>query len=139
MITGIGHFAITCKDIDQSLDFYTRILGLPEAFRMNNDDGSLWMVYVKTGSDDFIELFTNGGDQADIPKNASGFKHLCLWVDDIETTVHDLKSKGLDVDPDGIRTGRSKCKQYFIVDPDGVRIELMQLMPESKQAEALKD
>ena len=35
MITGIGHFAITCKDIDQSLDFYTRILGLPEAFRMN--------------------------------------------------------------------------------------------------------
>ena len=59
MITGIGHIAITCKDIDKSLDFYTRILGLPEAFRMNNDDGSLWMVYLKTGSDGFIELFTN--------------------------------------------------------------------------------
>ena len=27
--------------------------------------------------------------------------------------------------------------QYFIADPNGVRIELMQLMPESKQAEAL--
>jgi lactoylglutathione lyase len=104
---------------------------------MNNDDGSLWMVYVKTGSDAFIELFTQGGDQADIPQSASGFKHLCLWVDDIETTLHDLKAKGLDVDPDGARTGRSKCRQYFIADPDGVRIELMQLMPESKQAEAL--
>jgi len=139
MITGIGHIAITCKDIDKSLDFYTRILGLPEAFRMNNDDGSLWMVYVKTGSDDFIELFTNGGDQADIPGNASGFKHLCLWVDGLETTLHDLRGKGLDVDPDGIRTGRSKCRQYFIADPDGVRIELMQLMPESNQAKALQD
>jgi lactoylglutathione lyase len=137
MITGIGHFAITCKDIDTSLDFYTRILGLPEAFGMNNDDGSLWMVYVKTGGDDFIELFTNGGDPVETPRNASGFKHLCLWVDDIETTVREIKSRGLDVDPDGIKTGRSKCKQYFIADPDGVRIELMQLMPESKQAAAI--
>ena len=139
MITGIGHIAITCQDIGKSLDFYTRILGLPEAFRMNNDDGSLWMVYLKTGSGGFIELFTRGGDQADIPQNASGFKHLCLWVDDIETTLHELKTRGLDVDPDGIRTGRSKCKQYFIADPDGVRIELMQLMPESSQAQALND
>ena len=138
MITGIGHIAITCKDIDKSLDFYTRILGLSEAFRMNNDDGGLWMVYVKTGSDDFIELFTNGGDQPDIPNNASGFKHLCLWVDDIEATLHDLEARGLDVDPSNVRTGRSKCRQYFIADPDGVRIELMQLMPESSQAAALK-
>jgi hypothetical protein len=46
---------------------------------------------------------------------------LCLWIDDIEATLYDLKPKGLDVDP------------------DGVRIELMQLMPESCQAEALHD
>ena len=139
MITGIGHAAITCQDIEGSLDFYTRILGLPEAFRMNRDDGSLWMVYLKTGSGGFIELFTNGGDPAEVPQNASGFKHLCLWVDDIEATLHDLKSKGLAVDPEGARTGRSKCRQYFIADPDGVRIELMQLMPESLQAQALND
>lgn len=139
MITGIGHLAITCQDIDQSLDFYTRILGLPEAFRMYNDDGSLWMVYLKTGGGAFVELFTKGGDRPEVPSNASGFKHLCLWVDDIEATLHDLQSKGLDVDPNGIRTGRSKCRQYFIADPDGVRIELMQLMPESLQAQALND
>jgi lactoylglutathione lyase len=137
MITGIGHIAITCKDIDKSLDFYTRILGLPEAFRMHNDDGTLWMVYLETGSGGFVELFTKGGARPEIPGNVSGFKHLCLWVDDIETTLRDLKTKGLDVDPDGIRTGRSKCRQYFIADPDGVRIELMQLMPESLQAQAL--
>jgi len=137
MITGISHFAITCKEIDKSIDFYTRILGLSEAFRMNNDDGSLWMVYLKTGSDDFIELFTNGGDQLEIPKNASGYKHLCLWVDDLDATLLDLKARGLDVDPKGAKIGRSKCKQFFIADPDGVRIELMQLMPDSRQAEAI--
>lgn len=137
MITGLGHIAVTAQNIDKSLDFYTRILGLPEAFRMHNDDGSLWMVYVLTGNGGFIEIFTNGGDKPDLPQNAAGFKHLCLWVDDIEATLHDLKSKGLDVDPNNIRTGRSKCRQYFITDPDGLRIELMQLMPESEQAKAL--
>ena len=139
MITGIGHIAITCQDIDQSLDFYTRVLGLPEAFRMYNDDGSLWMVYLKTGGGAFVELFTKGGARPEAPRNASGFKHLCLGVDDIEAALHDLQAKGLDVDPGGIRTGRSKCKQYFIADPDGVRIELMQLLPESLQARALND
>ena len=138
MITGIGHIAITCQDIDKSLDFYTRVLGLPEAFRMERD-GSLWMVYLKTGKDDFVELFTEGGPPAQIPNNASGFKHLCLWVDDLEATLHDLQAKGLDVDPAGVRTGRSKCRQYFIADPDGVRIELMQLMPESLQAQAINE
>jgi lactoylglutathione lyase len=139
MITGIGHIAITCQDIDKSLDFYTRMLGLPEAFRMHNDDGSLWMVYLKTGGGAFIELFTRGGARPEVPENASGVKHLCLWVDDIDATLRDLQAKGLDVDPDGIRTGRSKCRQYFIADPDGVRIELMQLLPESLQAQALND
>ena len=137
MITGIGHIAITCQEIDKSLDFYTRVLGLPEAFRMSRDDGGLWMVYVKTGGGGFIELFANGDAPPEIADNASGFKHVCLWVDDIEATLHDLQAKGLDVDPSGIRTGRSKCRQYFIADPDGVRIELMQLMPESLQAQAL--
>ena len=137
MITGIGHIAITCQHIDRSLDFYTRILGLPEAFRMHNDDGSLWMVYLKTGGGAFVELFAQGGDRPQVPGNASGFKHLCLWVDDIKATLRDLQAKGLDVDPDGVRTGRSKCMQYFIADPDGVRIELMQLMPESLQTKAL--
>mgnify|MGYP001130763439 CR=1 FL=1 len=138
MITGIGHIAITCQQIDRSLDFYTRVLGLPEAFRLYNDDGSLWMVYLKAGGDGFLELFTRGAPPAEIPQNASGFKHLCLWVDDLDATLHDLQAKGLDVDPAGIRTGRSKCRQYFIADPDGLRIELMQLMPESEQAKALK-
>ena len=139
MITGIGHMAITCQDIDQSLDFYTRILGLPEAFRMVNDDGSLWMVYLRTGGGAFVELFTGGGARPEAPGNASGFKHLCLWVEDIEATLRDLQARGLDVDPGGIRTGRSTCRQYFIADPDGVRIERMPLMPQALQAQALND
>ena len=137
MITGLGHLAITASDIDRSLDFYCNILGLPEAFRMHNDEGKLWMVYVQTGPDDFIEIFTGGSPPAESAGNAAGFKHVCLWVDDIEATLKDLEARGLDVDLAGIRTGRSRCRQYFIADPDGVRIELMQLMPDSLQAKTV--
>ena len=137
MVTGIGHIAITAQDIAASIDFYGRVLGLPEAFRMNKDDGSLWMVYFKTGSGDFIEIFDGAGTPTVEPPDGVSFKHYCLWVDDIEQTLKDLKDRGLDVDLEGIKTGRSRCRQYFIADPDGVRIELMQLMPESEQARTL--
>ena len=138
MVAGLGHVAITASDIDRSLHFYCTVLGLPEAFRVHNDDGRLWMVYLKTGPRDFIELFAGGAPPAQAPGNAAGFKHLCLWVEDIEAALRDLKARGLNVDPNAVRTGRSGCRQYFIADPDGVRIELMQLMPDSLQARAIR-
>ncbi len=36
-----GHVAIRVKGIDKMPDFYCKGLGLKEAFRINNDDGSL--------------------------------------------------------------------------------------------------
>ena len=136
MITGIGHIAITASDFEKSIAFYRDTLGLPEAFRVDREDGSPWMAYFKTGQDDFIEIFDGKGAAVeDVPE--IGVKHICLWVDDIEQTLTDLQGRGMDVDPKGAKTGKSKCRQYFIQDPDGVRIELMQLMPESLQAKAL--
>ena len=135
MITGIGHIAITASDYEKSIAFYRDTLGLPEAFRVDRD-GAPWMTYLKTGSNDFIEIFDGHGvAPEDIPE--IGVKHICLWVDDIEQTLSDLKDRGLDVDPKGAKIGKSKSRQYFIQDPDGVRIELMQLMPDSMQARAL--
>ncbi len=137
MITGIGHLAITASDFEKSITFYRNTLGLPEAFRVDRD-GSPWMAYFRTGASDFIEIFDGKGASAD-PAPEIGMKHICLWVDDIEQTLVDLQSRGLDVDPKGAKTGKSKCRQYFIADPDGIRIELMQLMPDSLQAEALEE
>ena len=135
MITGIGHIAITSSNYERSITFYRDTLGLEEAFRCDRD-GAPWMAFFKTGSNDFIEVFDGKGAAAsDIPE--IGMKHLCLWVDDLGATLNDLKQKGLEVDPADIKTGVSGCRQYFIQDPDGVRIELMQLMPDSLQAKAL--
>jgi catechol 2,3-dioxygenase-like lactoylglutathione lyase family enzyme len=138
VVTSIGHVAINAKDIDKSLDFYKRVLGLPEAFRVPNADGSLWMVYLKTGPDDFIEIFARAAKAAPRTNDDEGMKHYCLWVDSLDTTLKDIESRGVAIDYSKVRTGRSGCRQYFVADPDGVLIELMELMPDSMQARAMR-
>ena len=138
MIKSIGHIAINAKDIEKSLDFYKRVLGLPEAFRLHNEDGSLWLVYVKTGADDFLEIFAGAKGGPERKNDQEGVKHYCLWVDDLDATLTDLENKGVAIDRSKARKGRSGCRQYFVADPDGVLIELMELLPDSMQAKAIR-
>jgi lactoylglutathione lyase len=138
VVKSIGHIAINARDIEKSLDFYTRVLGLPEAFRLHNADGTLWLVYVRSGPDDFLEIFA-GASPAPARRNEDeGVKHYCLWVDNLDATLTDIESRGVAVDRAKVRTGRSGCRQYFVADPDGVLIELMELLPDSMQARAMR-
>ncbi|MBT3268703.1 VOC family protein [Candidatus Poribacteria bacterium] len=133
MIAGLGHVAFRTADLERSLGFYCGQLGLTEAFRMHNDDGKLWIVYLRISDSDFIELFPiDEGDQA-APPQGVGYAHTCLRVDDLEATVREMEARGHEPS-DTIRKGRSGCVQYWVTDPDGNRIELMQVLPDSLQA-----
>ncbi len=132
-ITGVAHIAITVKDMKQSLDFYTRVLGFKQAFTIPNpQNGEPWIEYLYIGGGQFIELFYGGA--VDNPWNGTlrGFNHLCLQVDDIQSAVDRLKKEGV-VFTEELKTGSDKNRQAWIQDPDGIRIELMQIDPESPQ------
>lgn len=137
MIKGIGHVAINAKDVEASLDFYERMLGLPEAFRLEGADGRLSMVYVKTGPRDFLEIFPRAAAGPERGRDQQGIKHFCLWVDDLAATLGDLEARGLPVDRSQVRVGRTGSRIYFATDPDGVQVELMELLPDSMQARAM--
>mgnify|MGYP001271656140 CR=1 FL=1 len=137
MITGIGHVAINAKDMEKSLDFYERVLGLPEAFRLEGADGSLSMVYVKTGPRNFLEIFPRAAAGPERRNDQQGIKHYCLWVDDLAATLAELEARGLPVDRSRVRVGRTGSRIYFVADPDGVQVELMELLPDSMQARAM--
>ncbi len=133
MVSGLGHVAFRTANLERSLEFYCATLGLTEAFRMHNDDGKPWIVYLRISDDDFIELFpVDDGDQA-APPEGVGYAHTCLRVDDLEATVREMAARGHEPS-DTIRKGRSGCVQYWVTDPDGNRIELMQILPDSLQA-----
>ncbi len=129
MITDIGHAAFKAHDLDKSIQFYTK-LGIDEAFRLNNPDGSLMLVYLHVAGDRFIEVFP-GGAPPD-PERRSSFMHLCLLVDDIHATVEELRAAGIMIDREP-KQGLDHNMQAWISDPDGNAIELMQLVEESPQ------
>ena len=125
MITGLYHVAYTVADLDASLAFYRDGLGCPEYFRLNRDDGSLMLIYLKVGDAGCIELFPGGdGPAVETPAGKSGYRHLCLEVDDMDATLADLATRGITPDS-GPRTGKDGNVQAWIRDPDGNRIELM--------------
>lgn len=125
LITGIYHVAYTVADLDASLAFYRDALGCPEYFRLNRDDGSLMLIYLKVGEAGFIELFPGSQGPAEEPlAGRAGYRHLCLEVDDMDATLADLAGHGITPDS-GPRTGKDGNVQAWIRDPDGHRIELM--------------
>lgn len=134
-VTGIGHIAIRARDLDTVLGFYTDTLGFREMFRLNHDDGKLMLVYVRVTDQQFIEIFPNGTGEKP-PRGNVGYDHLCLTVADIEVTLADLERRGVPLDR-GLQTGRDGNRQAWITDPEGNRIELMEMAPDSKQAQAL--
>lgn len=136
MIKGLGHTAIRTKDLDKSIAFYTEILGLKEAFRLTGEDGKPFIVYIYVGPRQFIELFPNGKIETEYPADKIGLVHICLEVDDVEAEYKRLQGK-VEFDTD-IIDGKAKCRQFWIHDPDGTPIELMELPPNSMQAKAIK-
>jgi len=127
----LGHIAYGVRDLRKTLDFYCGGLGFQELFTIDNDDGEPWLVYVKVSEREFLEFFPT---KEDIPRGGS-YQHLCLHVEDIHSELETLKSRG--VTPDGpVSLGRDGNHQAWLTDPDGNRIELMQLNPEALQLNA---
>lgn len=131
MIIGLTHAAIRVTDLDRSLDFYTRVLGLPEVFRLTRDTGEPWLVYLRAADGQFIELFP-GAPGPHTDPTGSGVVHICLQVDDIHGAYREFTSRGLVPHKEPV-LGADNSWQFWTSDPDGNPIEFHQLTPESRQ------
>lgn len=134
MITGIAHNAVTVRDMEASLRFYTEGLGFRKAFDIPRPEtGAPWIEYLYIAPGQFIELFYGG--EVDNPWNDRlvGFNHFCFEVDDIRASVERVRAAGypIDVEP---KHGADGNWQAWVTDPNGIRIELMQIDPASPQA-----
>lgn len=131
MITGLTHAAVRVTDLAASLDFYTRVLGLSEQFRLTNEQGDPGLIYLKVAEGQFIELFPNAkGPHAD--PEGSAVVHICLQVDDIHETFKELTSRGLVPHREPI-LGADGSWQFWTSDPDGNPIEFHQFTKDSMQ------
>jgi len=136
-ITGYGHVAIKVADLNRTLAFYRDRLEFPEMLRLHKDDGSTWLIYLRITDEQYLEIFPEAeGDRAP-GRNANGINHMCLTVDDLDAIVARLDRAGIPL-TQPVKTGRDGNRQAWIEDPDGNRIELMEMAPDSLQAKAIE-
>ena len=138
MIKGLAHAAFTVKNMDKTIEFYEKTLGFKIAFDINKpENGEPWIVYLYGGGGQFIELFYGGTVENPFKDENIGFFHICVAVDDIHEALKKILETNAPQD-DAPKQGADYNWQCWTHDPDGIKIELMQLSEESPQMKFIK-
>lgn len=126
-----GHVAIRVKDIDKMLDFYCRGMGLQEAFRINNDDGSLRIVYLHISDRQYLELSLGGEERPNFDDQKSlGVRHISFTVDDLVKSKREMEKRGIVFDSEILKL-RDYNLTVFLFDPEGNKLEIVETQPNS--------
>jgi lactoylglutathione lyase len=126
-----GHIAMRTKNTREMLDYYAKGFGFKEAFRIMNDDGTLRIVYLHISDGQYLELFLGGEERPTFDdKKSVGARHICFAVDDIEKTKKELEKRGVVFDSE-ILNMKDNNLSAFLFDPDGNKLEIVQVQNES--------
>lgn len=134
--TSIGHVAIRVTDFDKALAFYVGKLGFQEMFRLDRE-GRLWIIYLRVTDDQYLELFDEGSTPRAHAPEATGLNHLCLTVDDIDRVIAQLAALEIPLSRPK-KLAMDGNYQAWIEDPDGNRLELMQMAHDSLHLQAIR-
>jgi len=128
-VRGVNHVGINVANYDQALAFYTKTLGIREAYTVKNADGTPRLTYLQLSRDTFIELIPAAAGQA------TGLSHIGIEVDDIDAAVARFRQAGLT--PQNPALTPAKARYTRINDKDSVQLEVMQFGPDSLQRKAI--
>lgn len=132
----LHHVGFVVSNLDQSVDFYTGILGFtlkkrwkegPELVEKGMDvpGASLELAHL-TGYGFCLELMTylrGSGSKVDIAPNHVGVGHISLGIANFEEFVTCLRDQGVRFVSEVTKVNVGQW--VFICDPDGIRIEIM--------------
>ena len=120
------HAMLRVLDEARSVSFYRRAFNMTPADRYGFDGFTL--VYLRNAEADFeIELTVNYG-RTEPYTHGDGYGHLAAVVDDIEAEHRRFAALGLNPNPvkEFHRDGALMAKFFFVQDPDGYKIEVLQ-------------
>lgn len=121
------HTMLRVSDLEQSIDFYTRIMGMRLLRRKDYPGGRFTLAFVGYGDEAdtaVIELTWNWDTASYDPGNAFG--HIAIAVDDIYTVCDCIRCDGgvISREPGPMKHGNTVIA--FVRDPDGYAIELIE-------------
>lgn len=115
------HTMVRVTDIDRSLDFYCRHLGLAELRRHESEQGRFTLVFLAAPGDEEAQVeLTYNWDPEEYGEGRN-FGHLAYRVDDIYAACQRLMDGGVTINRPP-RDGH----MAFVRSPDNISIELLQ-------------
>jgi lactoylglutathione lyase len=120
------HMMIRVLDEKKSVDFYRKALGLDIADRFPFEDFTL--IYMRQPESEFeVELTINHG-RTEPYTHGTGYGHLAVAVENVDAEHQRLEALGLSPGPvkEFHRDGALMAKFFFLQDPDGYKIEILQ-------------
>jgi lactoylglutathione lyase len=122
------HIMIRVLNLENSIDFYTRHLGMSVLRRTDYSDGKFTLVFVGYGNEkiDTVLELTHNWDETDPYEVGSGFGHLAVAVPNIYEACDLMRLEGVTIsrEPGPMKHGKSIIA--FIEDPDGYKVELIE-------------
>lgn len=121
------HTMLRVGDLDKSLDFYTRVLGMTLLRKSDYPEGKFTLAFVGYGSEEdssVIELTHNWG--VDSYEIGTGYGHIALEVQDAAKACDDIRNNGGVVTREAGPMKHGTTVIAFVADPDGYKIELIQ-------------
>ncbi|HTJ89908.1 MAG TPA: lactoylglutathione lyase [Acidocella sp.] len=124
------HTMLRVRNLEESVTFYTTLLGMKELRRIDVPEGKYTLAFVGYGNESnsaVLELTYNWG--VDNYEIGTAFGHLALGVPDIYATCEQLRKAGVKIsrEPGPVKFGTTVIA--FIDDPNGYKIELIERKP----------
>lgn len=121
MLEKVFYTSVLVSDQDKALDFYTNVLGLETRVENPTPDGPRFLTVGVKGDDFQLVLWPGTPGQAE-PAMGRPPAAITIETDDIQTTLEELKARGVEFISDVIEFRGIQVAQFQ--DPDGNRLQI---------------
>jgi catechol 2,3-dioxygenase-like lactoylglutathione lyase family enzyme len=121
-LTQVGRVALTVADTDRSIDFYVDTLGFEKVVDVPMGPDMRWVEVALPGAATTIALAPPPEGQS-VGGSQTG---ICLDTMDVDADHAALKAAGIDVDDEVTRFGGSVPPMFWLRDPDGNSLIVVQ-------------
>lgn len=122
----ILHTMLRTGDLQRSIDFYTRVLGMRLLRQKDYPEGQFTLAFLGYGDESeqsAIELTYNWGVER--YELGSGYGHIAIEVDDVYQATDRIKAQGGKILREAGPMNAGTTIIAFVEDPDGYQIELI--------------
>ncbi|MGB9915609.1 MAG: VOC family protein [Candidatus Bathyarchaeales archaeon] len=130
------HTSIRTSNMDRSIDFYTRFLGLKLVSRREIPQNNAEIAFLRDpeGKGATLELtwYRNQKKFIQAEYEHRVFDHIAFEVKDMQQTIEAMRKAGVTITDEPFRLGATGSLIAFVEDPDGTLIELIE-KPEAKK------